>query len=984
MNRQQFKTWGLDLTPDEFAQALAALGTLYHDTGWPSPDYQDVEKIASSLDQLFDNAGEEPLRWSIRLPEQWERQQAFPPPARLLAEAWNKFIERYREPPRGVYSTLSDRRVRLEVNVLRGESHERADYFWLVGELSRPAVGLVSIYVQSENPSARIGWNWPLQVGFLPDEASRELRESVEALCREGGWIARLVELVTLGAEGSSCDLLLLPFDLREALASVLRYAPSARADCLLVLGRVKDSPLRALPLVHAMQSHMRTGGVGLSYVPSDDRLDWFKELIRELSHDNTIDVALSRACRRVEARPPVLMASRRLAKFSRISATLEKMSERFIREENSDLPIIITEPISRRLGLPEGETTLEKVGERLRDKEAIFPFDAESGMATAAAEINELSLEAFESMPPPKPPERRIQTQVYDLSGSDTAGAEGKGGEGNRKQLRRALRANAPHEVVVQIGKEQEGWISFSQALDESSFEQTATELTVVFTEPRLVPDPQVAKILLPPGDGDSTQCKFYFHTGNEVKDIQARIIILHRNRVLQTALLRANIVSDPDEAPSDMQIQFAIPEAVVRPGMAGLEARQRFDGVILLNHDQERTPGVTKISDQAASFHSPQELGKIVEFFDKKLTEIADNKDDFEEGLKAVGTNNLLRDFAQWGVLLYRNIVKDKIGVEDPIAKGSRIQILSAEPEARLPLEFIYDRKSPKDEAVLCEHAAEALADNALTAGALVEDKCPAQCPVGLAKAGVICPLGFWGLKKVLERHAHDPAFKPETLEGEFRLQAEPIESRKHLNVLGAALLAASHRVDKKRAGGVDSVRAALKKAINQDPAMVNSWDDWVTAVQEKKPSLLVLLTHTAKTDNLRQKLEISEEQWLTLSDVDEDYIRNPHENPAPLVVLMGCETGAPEIPLLSLVSAFRGSGAAIVVSTGATILGRHATPVTEEFVATLAELAKTSKASFGEVMLKVRRRAMAKGLPMVLCLMSYGDADWQIGTP
>jgi hypothetical protein len=986
MNRQLFKTWGLELTPDEFAQALAALGTLHHLNNWSHLSKRDVEEIAAILDHAFANAPEEPLRWLIVTPEQWEQSPASPPPARILAEAWSKFIEQYREPPPGEYSTQSERRVRLEVTKLHDELPERTDYFWLVEELSRPAVGVVSVYVRSENPSARISWNWPLQVGFLPDETSRELRESVEALCHEGGWMARLIEIVTLEAGRSSCDLLLLPFELREALVSVLRYAPSARADCVLVLGRVKDSPQRALPLVHAMQSHMRTGGVGLFYVQYDDRLAWFKELIRELSHDNTIDVALYRACRSVEARPPVLMASRRLAKFSRVSTTLKKMGGHFITEENSDLPIIISEHMSRTIGLPEGETTLEKVGEQLRGGAVDFSFNSESEMATAAVEIKELSRDIFESMPLPKPPERRIQALVYDLSGSDTAGAEGRGSADNRKLLRSALRANAPHEVVVQIGSARVDWISASQPFDDSLLpdDQTIHELTVVFTEPRLVTDPQRAKILLPAGGGDSTQCKFYFHTGNEVKDFQARIIILHRNRVLQTALLRAKIVSDPDEAPPNMQMDLTIPEAVVRPGLIGLEDRQRFDGVILLNHDQERTPGVTKISDQAASFHSPQELGQIVEFFDKKFTEIADNKDDFEEGLKAKGTVNLLRDCAQWGVLLYRNIVKDKIGVEDPIAKGSRIQILSAEPEARLPLEFIYDRKSPTDTAVLCEHAAEALADNALTPEGLVKDTCPAQCPVGPAKAGVICPLGFWGLKKILERHAHDPSFKPETLKGDFRLQSEPVESRNHLNVLGAALMAASHRVDKKRAGGVDSVRAALKKATNQDPAMVSSWTDWVTAIQEKKPSLLVLLTHTAKTDNLRQKLEISEEQWLTVSDVDEDYIRNPRENPAPLVVLMGCETGAPEIPLLSLVSAFRGSGAAIVVSTGATILGRHATPVTEEFVATLAELAKTSKASFGEVMLNVRRRAMAKGLPMVLCLMSYGDADWQIGTP
>jgi hypothetical protein len=981
MNRQQFNAWGLELTPDEFAQALAALGTLYEIIGWPHLKDANADELAATLDNALGDA-QEPLRWSIDVLDYWDRLGRFLPSARVLAEAWQKFIRPYREPSEESYSIRSDKRVRFEVTGLYGVIRDAAaSCFWAVEELSRPAVGVVSVYVQSENPSARIGWNWPLQVGFLSDKASQELRESLEELSRQSNWIAPLVEFINLGDARSSCDLLLLPFELRDALAAVLRHSPTAQADCVLVLGRVKDSPPQSLPLIGAIQSHTRTGGVGLSYVPSAKRPEWFGHIVRELSHNHTVDLALARACREGEARPPVLMASRRLVQFARLANTLKKMSKRFSTKEGGAMPIHVSEENSRQLHIPEGWTTLGEVGKLIANEHVNFSFDAEHDMGKTAAEINVSSREILESAPPPELPERSIQTQVFDLSDAEAAGVEGRAVE--RKSLQRALRANAAHEVVVQIGSPKEGWMSLAQPLDESSLskDETTHELTVVFTEPRLVPDPLVGKILLPTGSGDSTACSFHFHTGTEVKAMRARIIVLHRNRVLQTALLRANIVSNPDEAPSDMQIEFAIPEAVVRPGMADLEDRQRFDAVILLNHDQERQPGITKISDQAASFYSPQDLDKIIGLFDSKLTEIATNEADFKDGLNAKGTVSMLRDFAQWGVGLYRNIVKDKMGVDDKIAKGYRIQILSAEPEARLPLEFVYDRKAPAPDALLCEHAAEAL-EHAAEAVAEDKDKCTAQCPIGQAQSSVICPLGFWGLKKVLERHAHDPYFKPETLKGEFRLQSEPIETRKNLNVLGSALLAASHRVDKKRVGGVENVRAALMKAINQDPALVNTWTDWVTAIQEKKPSLLVLLTHTAKTDNLVQKLEISEEQWLTVTQLDEEYIRNPQENPAPLVVLMGCETGAPEIPLLGLVTAFRQLGAAIVVSTGATILGRHATPVTEEFVATLAESAKSGTASFGDVMLKVRQKAMAKGLPMVLCLMSYGDADWRIG--
>jgi hypothetical protein len=59
----------------------------------------------------------------------------------------------------------------------------------------------------------------------------------------------------------------------------------------------------------------------------------------------------------------------------------------------------------------------------------------------------------------------------------------------------------------------------------------------------------------------------------------------------------------------------------------------------------------------------------------------------------------------------------------------------------------------------------------------------------------------------------------------------------------------------------------------------------------------------------------------------------------------------------------------------------LGRHAIPVAEEFVREMKAQCGTNQ-TFGDVMVKVRRKILGeKGLPMVLCLWAYGDADWRI---
>lgn len=34
-----------------------------------------------------------------------------------------------------------------------------------------------------------------------------------------------------------------------------------------------------------------------------------------------------------------------------------------------------------------------------------------------------------------------------------------------------------------------------------------------------------------------------------------------------------------------------------------------------------------------------------------------------------------------------------------------------------------------------------------------------------------------------------------------------------------------------------------------------------------------------------------------------------------------------------------------------------------------------------TFGDVMLGVRRQALKEGIPMVLCIHAYGDADWKL---
>ena len=54
-----------------------------------------------------------------------------------------------------------------------------------------------------------------------------------------------------------------------------------------------------------------------------------------------------------------------------------------------------------------------------------------------------------------------------------------------------------------------------------------------------------------------------------------------------------------------------------------------------------------------------------------------------------------------------------------------------------------------------------------------------------------------------------------------------------------------------------------------------------------------------------------------------------------------------------------------------------------MTMELLNQLKQCSDQPTMSFGQVMRIVKQKMIAEGFPMVLTLMTYGDADWQIGT-
>jgi hypothetical protein len=522
-----------------------------------------------------------------------------------------------------------------------------------------------------------------------------------------------------------------------------------------------------------------------------------------------------------------------------------------------------------------------------------------------------------------------------------------------------KTLRGTGSYEAVIRIGKADAQWVAVQQPFPAPE-EPPAPEghwLTVIFWEPRVSPDPQVRPLLLPP-EGNTEEIAFAFEVPAGLDRIAARVTVLHANRVLQTGLLRASVGSRKPWT-------FTL-DATPRTRLEGLSARSEFDVALVLNHDDEGTAQMTAVSgDQAAVINlSESSVDALTRELGNQISAIAANPKRYES-LESEGTEELLRILAQHGGDLHRRLCGynplAKLDQADAEGRQGRLHLTSAKPDTFFPVELVYRYEAPEDTARLCQHALTALSDGS----------CPASCPSD--KSETICPLGFWGLCRVVERHSY--LVQPEKPADGFRLKPEPVLLRSPLDVSGKALLAASDAASEVQDDAVESLLRTLRQRGPAERA--STWQEWSERVKTDRPTLLVLLPHHERRDGF-EILEIGADEELKSSLIKKKHVRADDKD-RPIVLLMGCDTNLARIAFESFVGGFILEGAAIVVSTIATILGRHASPATARLVELLDEEAREGNSSFGEVMMRLRRKLLAEATPMALGLTAYGDADW-----
>lgn len=970
MNRNEFGKWGIELDDDEFAQVIAVLGL---------PIFRFF--LSSSTDYLKENINL--IKW---IPSEFdynkrlllENQNSILP--REVMDFWQKFIERNEELFSKRSETFAQSQIRIEIA-------ERYDYptfqgefdlFWIVAQLSRPKVRADSVFVEIPENTSKIIWDYPLRIGLLNDTKSRQLREELEVLrFGQQSLLNTHIKLIDVSRSGQNCDLLVLPHSLRDSLSALLQSPNALQAGCVLVLGKMEDSRERAMPIIETLRTQARAEGIALVHVLPEKveneglnlRQIWFKELVRQFSHNQPIDVALFLASRddRVGIKTPLLFANRYLVESSHLTRRISQYKERLAQPNWKKHKIDVSREGQKIIAYNtrswKDDYTVGEVIEGLGAEAENFRFDAEKETATAFSELKTDVETGLKNAPPLKPKSRWIQTEVWELNDQE------KTAENRLDAIKQGfLRINKLYEVAVFIGAPSENSISAVKEFPEENLPPNINkhDLTVIFTESQLSPEPQMAQIILP-REGNSTVCSFYFRVSENITQISARIIIAYKNRILQTALLEARVVSAESEKIPEQRIELLI-ESVVCPGLENLTNRKWFDAALVVNHGIANKPEMTRLTNDDAELIGIAGIEETIGWFRDEITNVAHKQEKFGR-LDSKESVKLLRNCALNGAALYDAMMTGRD--EGALAKAQRIQLITAKLGDDFPLEFVYGRTAPNLDAPLCPQAKEAL----------LNGHCDVKCPVGTEAQEVICPLGFWGLNRVIERHAYDARALQELGRADFALQSNPVEGRDYLNVFESVLVAASNNVDPKKEGTLDKVIGEIKNVSGIDTTPVKSWKDWTTRVKDGSPSLIVLLPHTFEDAGTKQQwMEIDAAEKLLMQHLKREYLVGPNDVPRPLVILMGCQTANAEVPYQKLIIRFKNEGAALVLGTGSTVFGPHAAAVTEKLISALAAV-KTEDTAFGDILLDVRRRLLAEGLLIVMCLTSYGDTDWVI---
>jgi hypothetical protein len=317
------------------------------------------------------------------------------------------------------------------------------------------------------------------------------------------------------------------------------------------------------------------------------------------------------------------------------------------------------------------------------------------------------------------------------------------------------------------------------------------------------------------------------------------------------------------------------------------------------------------------------------------------------------------MLRTLARQGNVFYQ-AVSAQLG---PIARAKRIQVISSDDDI-VPLEFVYDYGMPTKSARLAKHWLQALGTG----------RC--DCKPTSGSRDTICPLGFWGLRYVLERQiaSRSVAADDTLITGQLRVGQDTLPA------LDRVLFAATTKVDGEKRDELRLTRAALQRRLGNHAVEATSWRSWRRIIETHRPGVLLALPHAEEVDGVIAlqigRRSLREVGGLTVGDVVA-----PGAEVGPVVLLLGCSTAVADASWQSAAAAFRRRGASLVVGTLVEALGRQTAPLARHLADLLWGPRLGTGDTIGEMLTEVRRASVASGATLGMSLVAFGQAGWRV---
>lgn len=547
-------------------------------------------------------------------------------------------------------------------------------------------------------------------------------------------------------------------------------------------------------------------------------------------------------------------------------------------------------------------------------------------------------------------PDQRRVVIDLYDVTDKRS-----------RSKVDDRLLAGRRYELYLYISAKDQGTVVAPVRLPSEKLPPGENMLSVHFVplvrgEGSDVLPSQYRQLKLQES-ADSQACTFTFAVPALIETYRARLIISNRNRVLQTLILSAPV--------GDAAGKFLLDvETIVDPSFAELSARPPFDAAILINDSPGGVPGLTALQGGEAVFAEPEGIDKMT----KALRDFILNKAAIPAPMRKYESKKmreLLYVLSRKGKELWNALPPPVHELLKNVT--TRVQLVDVREGVYFPAEFVYRGRSPTTEAILCPNGATALRSPMGT---------PPTCgtPHEICEhhddPAFICPLRMWGFGIVIERQPATGA--PQA--GFTLRDRTDLQSKTRENVFDRVVVAVSEKVTRDDANAVNGLVSELGKVAKQ-VFVADNWTKLADIVRKESPTLLVLLPHSGVDDEdaTIPALELGGE-WLSHDRIESENICGP-KSAEPVMLLLGCDTDIAEIPFLNFIKRFKDCGTAMVMGTITQIGTRRTVGFVERFAAA-AESARY--ATFGELLLQIRRGMLADGDGYALSLLAYGDSD------